>query len=504
MARLALAFAADDPRILAVAHTAIHLAELLPGETLTFAEVQQQVHELDVRLEALAGPPAAITEPQTGPTVSVPDPGPAPNLPPHSKPAPERPVEPVSRNVFSAGPDTRPATALDLLYDEVEADATLDRYDNVLALFADAFALAKMRFEMGSKPPGLDRLLEIGKKKNIYFWMTRPEFFQKNLAEVVPPLALAYAQVRLALLELRAEPDVFIYNPWERAALLAVGRDAISRATRLTGDKDYKKEVLTGIKSWILDTREQWQAEVLPPEQSGEQLATLDVQAAFAAVRASRASRIARASSQDRFDQTCAQIKAATIDPIEAWRILGECVDVLAASGQKPNVRTISRPLSLVLHTLPDGIEPSAALAQAISSAQLRLDQDQSVRDDMDGIEAPTPEVSAVRDLLAGRAMVLIGGDRRPHLERNLTEAFGLSDLVWIATNVHESHRTFEADIARADVACVCLAIRWCSHSYGSVKEFCTKHGKPLVRLPGGLNPNTVAAQITAQVSGRL
>ena len=50
----------------------------------------------------------------------------------------------------------------------------------------------------------------------------------------------------------------------------------------------------------------------------------------------------------------------------------------------------------------------------------------------------------------------------------------------------------------------VALAIRWASHSFGDVRAFCDRHGKPLVRLPGGYNPNQVATQILAQCSERL
>ncbi len=48
------------------------------------------------------------------------------------------------------------------------------------------------------------------------------------------------------------------------------------------------------------------------------------------------------------------------------------------------------------------------------------------------------------------------------------------------------------------------LAIRWSSHSFGDVKRFCDRYGKPMVRLPGGYSPNQVAAQVLMQVSGQL
>ena len=50
----------------------------------------------------------------------------------------------------------------------------------------------------------------------------------------------------------------------------------------------------------------------------------------------------------------------------------------------------------------------------------------------------------------------------------------------------------------------VLLAIRWSSHSFGDVRQFCERHGKPLVRLQAGYHPNQVALQIVSQCSGRL
>src|SRR5690606_2152167 len=96
-------------------------------------------------------------------------------------------------------------------------------------------------------------------------------------------------------------------------------------------------------------------------------------------------------------------------------------------------------------------------------------------------------------------SVVLIGGDRRPEAQEALVEAFGLGELEWIGTREHESIERFRPSIAHPDVALVLLAIRWASHSFGDIKEDCDRHGKPLVRLPGGYNPNQVAAQILSQ-----
>ena len=119
-------------------------------------------------------------------------------------------------------------------------------------------------------------------------------------------------------------------------------------------------------------------------------------------------------------------------------------------------------------------------------------------------VAQPSREVSEAARLLNGRSLVLIGGEKRPGACQALKAALGLRDLLWVETRAHESIAGFEPFVARSDVAAVLLAIRWSSHSYGDVKTFCDKHGKPLVRLPGGYNVNQVAAQMMRQCSERL
>ena len=115
-----------------------------------------------------------------------------------------------------------------------------------------------------------------------------------------------------------------------------------------------------------------------------------------------------------------------------------------------------------------------------------------------------TIEVKEVARLLADKKAVLIGGSRRHFAHDTLRTSLGLKELLWIETREHEPIESFEPYIARPGVSVVLLAIRWSSHSFGGVKRFCDRHGKPLVRLPGGYNPNQVAVQILAQCSGRL
>ena len=105
---------------------------------------------------------------------------------------------------------------------------------------------------------------------------------------------------------------------------------------------------------------------------------------------------------------------------------------------------------------------------------------------------------------LVTRKVVLIGGDLRPPAREALKRAFDLKEVDWVETQGHDSVSRFESHVARPDTAVVLLAIRWTSHSFANVKEFCDSHDKPLVRLPGGYHPNQVAFQIARQCGERL
>ena len=85
-----------------------------------------------------------------------------------------------------------------------------------------------------------------------------------------------------------------------------------------------------------------------------------------------------------------------------------------------------------------------------------------------------------------------------------LEQVLGLKELLWLEVREHSSYYAFEPEIARPDVVAVLLAIRWSSHSFGDVKKFCERHGKPLVRLPSGYGVNQVAAQILSQCGDQL
>lgn len=185
------------------------------------------------------------------------------------------------------------------------------------------------------------------------------------------------------------------------------------------------------------------------------------------------------------------------------WRKVIDAVEELVRSGTPPS----NRELRDLLLPAVDGMPDLGDLPPGFGLVLREIDRFLATRTPTaatDVAAEPTEDLKEAAKLLYGKTMVLIGGDRRPYAEQALEAAFGLKELDWITTAEHESILPFETHIARPDVAVVVLAIRWSSHSYGDVRCFCEKHGKPLVRLPAGYNPNQVARQILEQCGARL
>ncbi len=185
------------------------------------------------------------------------------------------------------------------------------------------------------------------------------------------------------------------------------------------------------------------------------------------------------------------------------WEVIATTIDELVSDGTPPSNRELRDLLLPVLDDVPEMEAAPQGFLLALREADRFISERPSAAEQ---VAAPqvSREVQEVADMLRGKCMVLIGGECRQHSQEALENAFDLNELVWIEVREHESVDKFEPHVARDDVAVVVLAIRWSSHSYGDVKVFCERYGKPLVRLPAGYNPNQVAAHILSQCSGRL
>jgi hypothetical protein len=190
-------------------------------------------------------------------------------------------------------------------------------------------------------------------------------------------------------------------------------------------------------------------------------------------------------------------------DAGESWRPVIEAMEEVFAEGVPPSSREVRELLLSHLDDLPEGADLPPGFRRVLGEIDRYLATRPTAAAPAASQE-PTAEVREAARWLSGRGAVLIGGLRRPQAQQALRDALGLGELVWIGTRQHQSVRGFEAAVARPEVAVVLLAIRWSSHAFGDVKQSCDRHGKPLVRLPGGYNPAQVASQVLAQCCEQL
>ncbi len=189
------------------------------------------------------------------------------------------------------------------------------------------------------------------------------------------------------------------------------------------------------------------------------------------------------------------------------WKKVAETVEEAVNNGLQPSNRELRDLLLPVIDELPSVLEFPKNMQLALREIDRYLatvsETSATAKVQAGAESASSEQVQRVAEMLHGRSVVLIGGDRRPAAVEAITHAFGLQELVWIEGYDH-SYTGFEPQVARPDVALVILAIRWSRHGFGEVKAFCEEYNKPLVRLPGGYNANQLAYHILAQVSERL
>jgi hypothetical protein len=210
-----------------------------------------------------------------------------------------------------------------------------------------------------------------------------------------------------------------------------------------------------------------------------------------------------RKKALDRLRHKTRRLRDDPAGAAEEWPRVVELLDELVEGGLPPSHPEVRDWLLPVLDRISDDV-PLTPHAGLVFREIDRFIASRPNGSEPPSAEAPTAEVTEVRNLLAGRQVVLIGGIVRPDRKDALARAFDLDDVLWTTTVEHESVSVFEAAISRPEVAVVLLAIRWSSHSYGEVQAYCERYGKLLVRLPGGYHPNQVAHQILTQVGDRL
>ncbi|MBM3990882.1 MAG: hypothetical protein FJ298_07715 [Planctomycetes bacterium] len=189
----------------------------------------------------------------------------------------------------------------------------------------------------------------------------------------------------------------------------------------------------------------------------------------------------------------------------------------IAGSAGEDDWDKIVAALEALLPQAPDaGTREVARLlkvdASALRSRRLPSDYGRIVKELGDATRRPASTARAepsmeerAAALVRGRALLVLGGDRRREHERRLQETLELSQAIWPPTKEDAPDvEAFEPLIARPDVVAVVLLIRWSRHAFGKTSELCERHSKPLVRVEAGYNVAQIARAIVEQASKRL
>lgn len=194
--------------------------------------------------------------------------------------------------------------------------------------------------------------------------------------------------------------------------------------------------------------------------------------------------------------------------PDHEWSRLAGAVDRLLELGVQESDLALREHLAPVATLLPE-TTPHTRLSRVLKvrdtserakAERLRVAKE-SVRRRTG--QSDEPSVREVAGLLAGRTVVLIGGEPRPDATQQLETAFRCR-VDWPNAPKHASPDIFKPNIRRNEVGVVLLLIRWSSHVFGELEPFCREHGKPLVRVTGGYNPKSLARAILEQGGERL
>lgn len=279
---------------------------------------------------------------------------------------------------------------------------------------------------------------------------------------------------------------------------------------RLGRDRDqFDAFVWLRHKSWQLQ-------EFIPSYLSQDSIADPDNHADLAArvedfverCRTERETRQERRRLRGKVRYVADKLRGGIADEDEAlrqWTALHEAVEGLVGLGVRPSDVEIRESIIDLYDQWPEleGRWPGADRVLAEIERYLASRPDASL--DPVGQKRPlSAQVLEVRQMLRGGRVVVIGGVCKPFAERALRQAFELSEVSWLSTREHQSIAPFEPEVARSETRLVIVAVRWSSHSFEGVKKMCERYDKSYLRLPGGYNPNQVAAAVLQQVSARL
>jgi len=201
--------------------------------------------------------------------------------------------------------------------------------------------------------------------------------------------------------------------------------------------------------------------------------------------------------------------KNGTHDSSEDWAKIAESVAMLTASGITVGDHRIAEALGPEAAALwHPGHEPdSGPLAAVVERALALADAPEADTEDDVSPEARewSPSVLEVRELLRGKRIVIVGGERNGAAADRFVEAFELAEAEWVELLEHGPGGPMRAPIQRPDTAIVLVIIKLTGHLHADeARAFASAAGKPCIHLSAGYNPERVAKAVLEQASTRL
>lgn len=231
-----------------------------------------------------------------------------------------------------------------------------------------------------------------------------------------------------------------------------------------------------------------------------------DLRARIAAVLARVRSRADRAKrSQQVLNRIRHHARALARDDGDAahhWKRIAEAVQDLADGGVRPSDRRLREALGAAAGLQAPAEWNTPLLRSALAAAAPPDEEDvaeHAADRDWSG------RVLAARSLLAGRSLVLIGGEPRAEAIARLREALGAGEVYWPALSEHGSGAAMRAPIERPDTGAVAVIIKLTGHLHADeAREYARGAGKACVSLTGGYSPEQVAEALLGQAERQL
>lgn len=114
-------------------------------------------------------------------------------------------------------------------------------------------------------------------------------------------------------------------------------------------------------------------------------------------------------------------------------------------------------------------------------------------------------QVRQVRELLHGRAVVIVGGEPRNEAKNRIREAFDLAEITWVRLTEHGTGKPMQAPISREDTALVLVLVKLVGTLHADeAMTYARAAGNPFVLLKAGYNPEQIAESVLRQASDQL